>query len=159
MQKYIWKLAVILFQSFFCEVRIKYSEFQTKFSELPLILFQQMKGKDFRFFQNYQRSNFSEIERELAFEWFTSLLGEEADLDTSTIHNFFIENILQYNTGVSLDHLFLILELHTVNIHEGVLLQKIFELSLVQSARTRREPGPVRLYLFLVAKISLHVLC
>lgn len=38
-------------------------------------------------------------EPEIGFEWFTSLMGDDADLARDSIYRFFIENILQYNTA------------------------------------------------------------
>ena len=37
-------------------------------------------------------------ERDMTFEWFTSLMGDDPDLHRDSIYKFFIENILQYNT-------------------------------------------------------------
>ena len=41
----------------------------------------------------------SPIENQIGFEWFTSLMGDEPDLQEQDIDIFFIENILQYPTS------------------------------------------------------------
>ena len=38
-------------------------------------------------------------EKDIRFEWFTTLMGDDPDLKPEAIYRFFIENILQYNTA------------------------------------------------------------